>query len=1315
MDKVTLLFIFLAALLSACEKNPIQGGASVLGNNPPIDYVTFDSPSNILFVNFSSYPLSGACSSDGQNVDLNVGGITTSTPCSLGLWSTSIDTSSLVDGPIVITADHYDGLGNSIEQISTNVVKDIVIPTVSILSALNINIANSLNYTVSGSCSETGRAIGVSIGGITTSPICDSFGFWTTNATNVSSLADGSVNISADHDDDAGNNAVQSTITVNKDATAPTVTITSPSHINIANASAYTLSGTCSENGETVNVDIAGIALTPTCTTSTWTTGSIDVSSLSDGSVNITADHDDTAGNSATQATTSITKDVIIATVSITSADNITVTNVTNYIISGACSENGETVNVDIGGIALTPTCTAATWSTTATNVTTLPDGPVDITADHSDVVGNNAIQATVSVTKDATPPTVTITSPSDINISNATSYSLIGTCSENGRAVNLDIGGITVAPNCSAGSWSAPPINISSLSDGTVTITADHDDSIGNNAVQASHDVLKDTVAPTVSITSADNIIISNQLVYSVSGACSEEGQAVSIDIQGISLSPNCSSWTWTTAVTDVSSLANGTVTITADIFDNAGNSATQASVDVSKSTVVPTVTITSADDIDASNVSSYTASGTCSEDGEDVSINIESISVTPTCSSGAWSISPTDVSALTDGTVTITADHADSLGNNAVQASIDVNKDVTTPTVSINFAPDINQSNETSYFIYGGCSQNGSVVTIDIGGLSFSPNCTSGTWDTGFIDVSSLTDDPAILITADHSTATQATTNVAKDTSSAVVTISSAPDINLSNETSYIASGTCTDDGVNVPISIGALSFTPVCSGTTWTTGSIDVSSLADNPSILFTADHSTATQATTTISKNTGTPTISSLSVASTLKASADISWTLNNPSASTINDHQINYRVQGDTTWLSFDDGINIEEYSTVTGLTSSTNYEFRVRVQYDTSNFSDWSNIATGETKPDNPIFDSEYATMNVGGSTSTTIVSYEDNTNVTLNGVAIAASPMSKGQTTTITTAQFDIMDADKPIYVAGLRSVGAGAGANANITWAPNSWGGKSFSFNAIRTNNQALFVYATEDSVITVKNGSTTLASATVTAGNGTTLTWAFYGSYQVISTGTILAYHISIGSGTSLHDPKPLLPGHTEMIGFPSSSMRITASFDSTNYSLIHSDSTVDTGSLSKTDSITVNPEGTSSLYQSESLLITADKKISGASFADSNGLCAAPFIPTNLLKTKYAINVASDYVAFASKSAGSIDVYSPGQTVGVDTPVETLTLTSSGANPNAPYRVRRAATPAGYRFISTVAIAGWYQPSTDTGGAADDETILYGTND
>jgi hypothetical protein len=733
----------------------------------------------------------------------------------------------------------------------------------------------------------------------------------------------------------------------------------------------------------------------------------------------------------------------------------------------------------------------------------------------------------------------------------------------------------------------------------------------------------------------------------------------------------------------------------------------------------IIPVVAITSFPNITGANQLLYTISGTCSENSEDVVLDIGSVAKTVSCSSGAWTSGAVNVSGISDSaSFVLKADHADVALNSATQATQTVDKNTTSPQVAITLSPKIDASNHTDYIVSGTCTENGRVVDVHIGIINILPNCSSGTWSTGNIDVSSLTNAPAITITADHSNAvpvaaTQASVDVEKDTSGPTVTITSFPNISSGNLLTYKVSGTCSESGRVVDVNIGALNITPNCNSGSWTTGNQNVTSLIDG-SISVTADHSNAVpvaaaQALKNISKNTSTPTVSSLSVSSTLKNSEDIAWSLVDPGGFTLNDYIVNYRIKGTGTWLTFSDGINLNVNSTVDSLNANTTYEFRVALTYDTTEQSAWSNIAEGETKPDDPLFDGEYKAMNVGGSTDTKVVAFYDNTVVKLNGTEIADSPLSKGQVSQITTAQFDVIEGDKAIYTAGRRGSGSDT-AKANITWSPSSWAGKSFSFNATRYNPQQLMIYAVEDTTVTVKQGTTPIQTQFISGGTGQTISWSVYGSFQVNSTGTILAFHSSGSLPSRLVDPKPLLPSYNEIIGVPSSSMRITTDMDGTNYDLKHSDSAVTSGSMNKSDVISVNARGTTSYYSGYSLLISADRNIAGASFADANGGCAAPFLPTNLMRKNYIINTSADYVAFASKEPGTIEVKDSSDTV-----IETLTLVRSGADPDAPYKARRATTPQGYRFFSTVPMAGWYQPNSDVGAGDNDETILYGTDD
>jgi hypothetical protein len=975
--------------------------------------VAITAASAINIANNAAYVVSGTCSNDTENVTLDIAAttVTDTVVCTAGAFSFTVDASSVADNAsVAIQVDH--GLASD----TTNVLKDTVSPTLSITLAVDIDASNVANYGISGVCSEDGT-INIDLGGLTNTATC-SGGGWSLSGWDVSGLADNTgIMLTADQTDAAGNAATQATDTVDKNVSVFSVAITTADAINIANNAAYIVSGTCSNDTENVTLDIASSTVTDTvvCTAGAFSF-TVDASLVGDNAtVAVQVDHG-TASDS-----TNVIKDTVAPTLAIDAVVNIDTSNVSTYSLSGTCDEASATVNVNLGGLSNTATCDGSVWSIASWDISAEGDATgISVTADMDDAALNPATQATTTVDKDTTAPSVAITSPVDssyINIaSDSGSFAVSGTCDENGATVDILVGGVSAAGQsgmlCDGANFSGS-IDSTVIAEGSFVLSAELSDS-ANTGVSGNINIIRDVTAPTIALDALGNITAANEASYSVTGTCSADTDSISISVGSASNSGACSSGTYTIAV-DTSSIVDGSgISVTADITDAAGNTATQASTTVNKDATIPTITIDYSPDITAANETTYNVSGSCSENGEMVVVNIDGLAYSPTCSSGSWSLSSIDVSSRPDNAaLPITADHDDSFGNSAVQASTTVDKNASTPTVTINTpAADITNANLTNYSVSGTCSENGTAVSLAVGSLNFSPNCSSGVWSMGAIDATSLLDGP-ITITADHSTATQASTSVTKDTASQTVTISSAPDITIDNELTYIASGTCSDNGQNVDVFIDSLNYLVSCTGGSWTTGLVDVSSITDGSGISVTADHSTATQASTTINKSTTTPTVSGLSVSATLSNSADLNFSLNDPGGFTINDYIINYRIKGSPTWLVYNDGVNLNTTPTVSSLSASTTYEFRVAVVYDTSNQSAWSNTAEGTTQPDSPIF-GPYAAMNVGGSTTTTVVAYQDATNVTLNGSALVT--LNSGQTHVFASSQFDVIDADKPI-----------------------------------------------------------------------------------------------------------------------------------------------------------------------------------------------------------------------------------------------------------------------------------------------------------
>lgn len=850
----------------AAGNNATQASATIT-KDTTAPTVAITAPLAINDTNKAGYTVSGTCSENSRTVTVSVGGIPANPTCTTLAWTTTVDASALSDAPsVAITANHSDLAGNNATQATANVLKDTIIPTVTLNAPSAINNANRLAYTIGGACSENTRLVSVNVGGVTATPTCTTLA-WTATL-NVNAVSDGpSVSITVNHTDTALNAATQASASVAKDSSNPTVAITPPGFINNTNRLAYTVSGSCSENTRVVTVSIGGIPATPTCSSAAWTT-TVDASGLADGAVTITANHSDAAGNTATQASTSVTKDTTNPTVAITSNTAINNANRTSYPVSGTCSENTRTVSINVGGVTGSATCTTLAWSTTV-NVNAVVDGPsIAITADHSDAAGNNATQATASVLKDTVIPTVSITSSPTINNTNRTAYTVSGNCSENTRNVSVAVGTASGTPVCTAGAWTLT-LDVTSVADSaTVPVTANHSDLAGNAATQASVMVLKDTNTPLLSLTAPGPITNANRAAYPVAGTCSENGRAVSVLVGGVAASPNCSAGAWTTTV-DATGVSDGpSIAITANHSDASGNAATQASANVVKDTVIPLVAISTAPAINISNRTAYTVTGTCSENTRTVSVNVGGVTSSPVCTTGAWSAT-LNVTAVADGlSVSVTANHSDAVGNNATQASTTVTKDTSFPTVAINAPVVINAANQAAYTVSGTCSETGRNVTVNVGSVNTSVMCTILTW-TVTVNASGNPDSLSLLITADHSdaagnNAVQAGTTVVKDTVLPTVAITSSPVINNANRTAYTVSGTCSENTLTVAVNIGGVTASPSCNAGTWTTGAVNVTAVADSLTVGITANHSdtagnAATQASATVVKDTSNPNV------------------------------------------------------------------------------------------------------------------------------------------------------------------------------------------------------------------------------------------------------------------------------------------------------------------------------------------------------------------------------------------------------------------------------------------------------------------------
>ena len=116
----------------------------------------------------------------------------------------------------------------------------------------------------------------------------------------------------------------------------------------------------------------------------------------------------------------------------------------------------------------------------------------------------------------------------------NQATYPISGTCHEEGTVITVTVNDTfnntlavepSTPPTCSSKAWSTT-VDVSSLSDGTLTVVAGY----GEGDFTQEKTVSKDTVAPTIRVSSPDNIYPSTKNAYGINGTCSENQREVGL-----------------------------------------------------------------------------------------------------------------------------------------------------------------------------------------------------------------------------------------------------------------------------------------------------------------------------------------------------------------------------------------------------------------------------------------------------------------------------------------------------------------------------------------------------------------------------------------------------------------------------------------------------------------------------------------------------------------------------------------------------------------------------------------------------------------
>lgn len=159
---------------------------------------------------------------------------------------------------------------------------------------------------------------------------------------------------------------------------------------------------------------------------------------------------------------------------------------------SGTCSEEGTNFSLKVNGQRLSEIECLSNSFTTDINSNQFSEG---INLVKLEPINGSSVTLQVSV--DTVLPTIAFTNINTVNQSNETSYSLEGTCSDNGQTVSGSFDVLPFSTTCTNGTWSSASLNLSFYVDATYTATISTTDNLGNDSGDITSNILKDTVTP--------------------------------------------------------------------------------------------------------------------------------------------------------------------------------------------------------------------------------------------------------------------------------------------------------------------------------------------------------------------------------------------------------------------------------------------------------------------------------------------------------------------------------------------------------------------------------------------------------------------------------------------------------------------------------------------------------------------------------------------------------------------------------------------------------------------------------------------------
>ncbi len=823
----------------------------------------------------------------GDTVTVTIGGQSYTTVLdAAGNWSVGVPAnviSGLSDGSVTVTASVTDAAGNTGSG-THNVTVDTGLPSVSFNAISDDNVLNAVekgqDLSVNGTSANLaeGTVVTVTLNGKNYTATTAADGTWslTVPAADLSGLGEASYTLSATATNGVGN-SISTTAYLLVDTALPTVTINTVAGDNVINAAevaaGQTITGKVAnaDIGNTVTVNIGGNTYTATVQSDlTWSVNVPEsvLTALGNGDLTVSATVTNDHGNTGT-GERDITIDASLPglRVDTVAGDDVinSIEHGQNLIVTGSSDglAAGTTLTVTVNGKTYAASVLAdGTWSAAipAADVGALAAGTVTVTVAGQSSAGN-PVSISHDVTVDLAAVAISIDAIATDDVINAAEKGadlvLSGSTSnvEENQTVTITFGGKSYTAKVDAdGNWTAtvPSSDLAGLKDGDASVQVSVTNVNGNSA-SAGREYSVDATAPTVTIdtVAGDNVINGSEAAagVAISGTTTAEvGQTVTVNLGGNSYTAQVQQggvWSINVPAADLSTLADNGYTVQVSVSDAAGNPGSAGKA-ITLDTTPPTVSfnVVAGDDVINSvehgqaQVISGTATG--ASVGDKLVITIGSNQYTTTVdASGKWSVGvpASDISALTDGTVTLSATITDSAGNSSTQThDVVVNTASVALTVNTLSGDDVINAAEAgaSLVINGSSAQfaNGTQVTITLNGKSYTATIQSdGSWTTTVpaADVGTLADGASyqVSVSAQDSAgnSASATHTISVDTTAPVISVNtlSGDDVLNAAEAQQpltVHGSSSAEAGQTVTVTLGGKTYTAlVANDGTWT----------------------------------------------------------------------------------------------------------------------------------------------------------------------------------------------------------------------------------------------------------------------------------------------------------------------------------------------------------------------------------------------------------------------------------------------------------------------------------------------------------------